>query len=254
MRVAVRRLRTAMAIFRRAAPDGTLDGLAADLKAVAGRLGVARDWDVFISETAAPVQSAFPRDRRIAALMTAAARRRAAGYADLRAYMDSQAWRQLSLRLALLPTLRPWATQSLPGDHDTILEASAESYATQALHRAFRRLRSAGDDLSALDTDALHAVRKQAKKLRYTTEFFAPLFAVKPVRRFVEKLVDLQQSLGALNDSAVAAELMQELGGGADRAFASGLVQGWIAATNAPARRRGRKAWEKLAEHEGFWA
>lgn len=254
MRVAVRRLRTALSIFRRAAPHDAADCLAAELKALAGKLGVARDWDVFLTETGADVQAAFPQDRRVAGLLAAAGKRRVAGYGELRAFVNSAAWRQLALRLALLPTLRPWTVRDAVADHPDMLDAPVEAYAAQALHRAFKGLLSAGDDLSTLDAVALHDVRKQAKKLRYATEFFAPLFPVKPVKRFVEKLVDLQQSLGGLNDAAVAAALTQELGGGADRAFAAGVVQGYVAAATAPAARRCGKAWRKLAEQDRFWA
>jgi CHAD domain-containing protein len=254
MRVAVRRLRIALSLFRRAAPEAVLDDIAAELKAVAARLGTARDWDVFLGETAAPVREAFENDSRVASLLAAAAKRRAAAYADLRAYLNSPAWRQLGLRLALLPTLRPWSPAGGFGDQPGMLTAPAEAYASQALHRAFKRLLGAGDDLSQLDAHALHDVRKQAKKLRYATEFFTPLFPVKPVRRFVEKLVDLQQCLGGLNDGAVAAQLTHELGGGASRAFAAGVVQGWVAAQTAPAARRSFKAWQKLAEQDRFWA
>jgi CHAD domain-containing protein len=200
------------------------------------------------------VQLAFPDDRRVASLIAAAVRRRTAAYADLRVYLQSPAWRQLTLLLALLPTLRPWAQRAESHEGPGMLGAPAEAYAAQALHRAFKRLLGAGDDLSALDAAALHETRKQAKKLRYSIEFFAPLFGVKPVRRFVEKLVDLQHALGALNDGAVAAALMQEISGGADRAFAIGAVQGYVAAVNAPVARSSAKAWRKLADQDKFWA
>jgi CHAD domain-containing protein len=254
MRVAVRRLRTALAIFRRAAPYDAAEGLALELKALARLLGVARDWDVFVTETAAPVQAAFAQDRRVAGLIAAATRRRVSAYAELRAYVNHAGWRQLALRLALLPTLRPWRLPANGTDHPDMLAAPIEAYAAQALHRAFKGLLGAGADLTELDATALHDVRKQAKKLRYATEFFAPLFPVKPVKRFVEKLVDLQQSLGGLNDGAVAASLTQELGSGADRAYAAGVVHGYTAATTAPAAKRCAKAWRKLAEQERFWA
>jgi CHAD domain-containing protein len=254
MRVAVRRLRTALAVFRRTAPEGALDSLEKELKSVAALLGGARDWDVFLGETGVAVHRAFAHDPRIAGLLGAAAKRRSAAYTELRAYLRGGEWRQLSLRLALLPTLRPWAASLADADYRSLIEAPTEAYAAQALHRLFRRLANAGEDLAALDPVALHGVRKQVKKLRYTTEFFAPLFPVKPVRRFVEKLVDLQQCLGGLNDGAVAAAMTQELGSGRDRAFAAGVVQGYVAAANAAAARRGGKAWRKLIALDKFWA
>src|SRR5262249_34873216 len=50
------------------------------------------------------------------------------------------------------------------------------------------------------------------KKLRYATEFFAPLFGeVKARKRFTAVLRELQDSLGRVNDIAVNRRLGQEL-------------------------------------------
>jgi CHAD domain-containing protein len=253
MRVAVRRLRSALAVFRRAAPGSAVADLAPALKDLASRLGAARDWDVFLDETGAAVQSAFPGDRRIAAMLAASARRREAAYATLATYLASEAWRRLALSLALVPTVRPWHSTANGVAPAEMLAAPAETYAAQALSRAFKRLLGAGDELSLLPVEALHSVRKQAKKLRYAIEFFAPLFPAKPVRRFVDRLTDLQEALGSLNDAAVAAELMAQLGGGADRAFAAGVVQGYVAASTRPAADAAFRCWRKLARHETFW-
>ena len=58
------------------------------------------------------------------------------------------------------------------------------------------------------DTDR-HRLRVEAKKLRYAADFFVPLFrrkkAGKPRRGFFKALLQLQDSLGILNDLAVAA-------------------------------------------------
>ncbi len=259
MRVAVRRLRSALSIFRRAAPESAIGGLTEDIKALAALLGEARDWDVFLGETGAAVQLAFPQDRRISGMIAAAARQRAAAYQKLGAYLASAEWHSLALSLALLPTTRPWATRQAEATRqadapDTdILTAPAASYAAQALQRAYKHMLAAGDDLSTLPAEALHDVRKRAKKFRYSIEFFTPLFPAKAVRQFVERLVDLQAALGTLNDGAVAAALMAQLAGGADRAFAAGAVQGYVAASQMPAAESAWKAWRKLAKHETFW-
>jgi CHAD domain-containing protein len=270
MRVAVRRLRSALAIFRRAtsAPGaGALfRALGQDLKTLAAELGAARDWDVFLDGAGADIASAFATDKRVAALLAAAARKRQAAYAKLAAHMASPAWRDLALRLALLPASQPWAPASdgLPerdefgelkplGDHASLLAAPAASYAAQALHRSRKRMAAAGEDLAALPAEALHDARKAAKQLRYACEFFAPLFPPKPARRFLARLEDVQETLGAVNDSHVAAALMGQLSPGPDGKFATGLVQGYVAATSAPAARQAGKAWTKLLGQAPFW-
>jgi hypothetical protein len=63
----------------------------------------------------------------------------------------------------------------------------------------------------------------------------------------------LQEALGQLNDSAVAAGLMASLGGGADRAFAGGVVQGFVAGRSGRLRRRIETAWDSFKGQRVFW-
>ncbi len=272
MRVGVRRLRAALALFRRVSTGPALPELEIALRDLAARLGQARDWDVFLDDTGADVRAAFADDTRINGLIAAAAKRRAAAYAALRDYLGSSAWRQLALRLALLPTAAPWVDSlsdpgSDPGSDSgsdpgserrdatqaELLAAPVEDHAARVLDRLHRRLLRQGAELETLPPDALHAVRKRAKKMRYGIEFFALLFPAKQVKRFLEKLEDLQEALGAVNDGHVAANLMGQLGGGADRAFAAGAVQGFVAARSSKTASRALKSWTRYAEQETFW-
>jgi CHAD domain-containing protein len=85
---------------------------------------------------------------------------------------------------------------------------------------------------------------------------FAPLFDRKETRRFLRRLTELQETLGALNDGAVATTLMTELAGarpGSDRAFAAGVVRGFVAARGGAARKEILAAWQKFRRLEPFW-
>jgi CHAD domain-containing protein len=252
LRVAVRRLRSALAIFRRATagPDAAqiFRDLGGALKALAAILGTARDWDVFLDGTGAAVAEAFAADKRITALMAAAGRKRQAAYGALHAHLASRAWRDLALHLALLPAARPWVPPSpLPEERDEYGELRTPD------PHASKRVTAAGEDFESLPPEAMHEARKQAKQLRYACEFFAPLFPAKPVKRFLERLEDVQEALGAVNDGHVAAALMAQLAAGPDGRFAAGVVQGFVAAVSAPAARRAGKAWAKLVRQSGFW-
>ncbi|HLY07887.1 MAG TPA: CHAD domain-containing protein [Planctomycetota bacterium] len=57
-------------------------------------------------------------------------------------------------------------------------------------------------DWSEAPEESLHDLRKAVKKLRYALEAFAPAYG-RPVSRQIERCRDLQESLGALQDSAV---------------------------------------------------
>ncbi len=251
MRVGVRRLRSGLAVFRRAAENEAgepvaLDRLAGALRDLARRLGVARDWDVFITETGAEVQTAFPAERRLDGLMAAAGRKRAAAYASLETYLASQDWTRLAMTLALLPT-------ELTCLNSTTASEPARDYTARALGRRLKHVLRPGRDISHLPAPDLHNIRKQAKQLRYATEFFAPLFADKAVRKYLPKLAELQEALGAVNDLDVAASLTRQLEGGADRAFAAGVVQGFGAARAARASARVQRVWEKFYRATPFW-
>ena len=257
MRVAVRRLRSGLAVFRRVAQPEQggplwLDELAAQLKTIAARLGAARDWDVFLAETGRDVGRAFAHDRRMAGLLAAAARRRAAAYAALTTTLAGKAWQLLELELALLPTAQPWNDHAT-GARAERLAAPVEDFAPRALRRQLKALLAPGPSVADLPAEELHAIRKRAKRLRYAIEVFAPLYPEKPVRKYLARLERLQAVLGTVNDTAVAGGLLAQLGGGADRAFAAGVVQGFAAAGHAGAAGQVQRAWGKLCSAHPFW-
>ena len=260
IRVALRRLRSAISLFRRAVGGPALDAANADLRALSRVLGPARDWDVFRDGTARDVQAAFPDERAIARLLTAAERRRLAAYAALRTYLDGPAFRLLGLRLALLLAARPWDQPAeTEAEADTAKRAEAQAtplaaFAAHMLHRRLARVLGAGDDFAALPTEAVHAVRIQGKRLRYAAEFFAPLFPRKETRRFLRRSSALQERLGHLNDGAAVAGLLAQLGdGGAERALAVGIVRGFVAAGMRAARAKSERSWRKFSRLEPFW-
>jgi CHAD domain-containing protein len=254
MRVALRRLRSALSIFRSAVRDDAawLDTLAKDLQTLAATLGVARDWDVFLGGLGAEAAQACGDDARLAQMLATAARRRDAAYATLRSTMDGPDWQRLGLALALLPIAKPWDDSTSPEQAER-LASPAESYAAGVLDRRLKQLLGVGESLDGVPAEQRHDIRKQAKRLRYTIEFFARLFPEKQVRRYLARLEDLQEDFGTFNDAAVAATLAASLGGGADRAFAAGVVQGFGAAAQLRADRHVARSWSRFYRATPFW-
>ncbi len=254
MRVATRRLRSALSICKGVAPCDAAIGPA--LRELATVLGAARDWDVFLGGTGAEIRDAFPDDRRVRTMLAAAARQRAAAYDRLRAYLASPAFRMLEIALGCTASLRPWDTldaalpegQNEPGplQQDTALFASA------VLNRRHRQVRRAGRGIRTLPIEALHALRKDCKRLRYAAEFFQALYSDKPGRRYVRALAALQEELGMLNDGAVAAGLMAHLGR-TERGYAAGLVGGFVAGHAGQLRTGIGAAWDRFRRVPEFW-
>jgi triphosphatase len=260
MRVALRRLRSAAALFDNAVDCPEVRAARADLKALANVLGPARDWDVFIGQTSGAVARQFSEDATLARLMTAAERRRGAGYAALRTHLDGPAFQALLLRLTCLAVLRPWQARPPAEPGDTAAEAQAQvlamplvGFAAEALERRLRHVLAAGPDLAALTAEERHAVRIRGKRLRYAAEFFSPLFSVRDAKKFIRRITNVQDQLGLLNDSAVAAGLLGELGT-AGRGYAAGLIIGHVAAGGPQALARVGHAWRKFRRAKPFWA
>jgi triphosphatase len=247
MRVAVRRLRSAIAMFRHALDCPDLAAAAADLKVLGARLAPTRDWDVFLSETAPLVSAAFPAEHRLARLLAAAARQRQACQAALHAYLEGDAWRRLGIELAWLAGARSW--HPVPPDGEPI--RSMGTFAAELLDKRLRKLLHAGEEIETLDAAELHALRLRAKRARYAAEVFGPLYPGKAARRFIERLGILQDRLGVMNDATTAAKLLAELG--PRHAFAAGLVRGFLGAGAATLRPKILRSWEKVRRTPAFW-
>ena len=255
MRVATRRLRSALSVSRQAAPslttpDAAAPSLASPLQACAARLGAARDWDVFLEDTAPRLTNTLSdtlhNDRRYPAMLRAATRRRTAAYADLRAYLAGPGFRTLATMLACAAALRPWEDERHPA-----LEQPTSLFAAQILARRLRRVHKAGRGLATLSLPALHELRKDCKRLRYAAEFFRPLLPSTHAKRFLARLADLQEELGLLNDTASISGLMAQLG--RPHTFAAGLVEGFSAAGARPARTRIARRWKAFRDAKPFW-
>jgi CHAD domain-containing protein len=253
MRVALRRLRSALSVFGRAVASPERDAAKAGLKLLSAHLGPARDWDVFCAGAGAAIAREFAADRAVEKLLAAAERKRAESYVALRVCLASAEFRRIGIALVELAATRIWEDPTNP-EQDARLRTPLQAFARHVLNRRLRTMLSDADDLADLPLDALHAVRLHGKRLRYAAEFFAPLHAGRDTRRFLRRLTALQERLGHLNDGAVAAALMAELAQpGVERAFAIGVVRGFVAAHDQGARALLERSFRKFRRQSAFW-
>ncbi len=260
MRIGTRRLRACLALATRVAPAGTLAPLVAETRWLAGVLGAARDLDVFATETlprfvacshaAPPARPVLARLRnRVTArrrLARAAAREAVAGPRFLQLVLGIGAW-------AAAPewSPAPGGDAAAGAKHRDRAAAPATTFARRVIARRHRRLvRLAGPGLAG-NAEERHALRIAAKKLRYATEFFVPLFPARHAAAYVGALSGLQDVLGRANDAATAMRLATELAGD-DDALAAG-VRGWAAAEATGMDVPLAAAWKRLAKAGRFW-
>jgi CHAD domain-containing protein len=250
MRVAVRRLRSAIKVFRRAVGSPSVETVDAGLKALAAKLAPTRDWDVFATETAAGVTAAFPTEPRLERLLAATERRRRACHDELRDFLASVDFRRLGIELACLAGA-PDRAVTVDDSEQEEPTVSIEEFGARMLRKRRKKLMQVDDHLVSLEPAALHKIRLRAKRLRYAAEIFAPLYPGKATHRFIRGLSRLQDRLGALNDGAVAATMLAELAG--NHAFATGLILGFVGAHSSDTRERIDKAWQKFHRLRPFW-
>jgi CHAD domain-containing protein len=163
------------------------------------------------------------------------------------------------------PTLSRFATRLLNKRRRALLrhieanpEPDAQANENQQLKPHAGRATSHGQVLHAgpPDAAALHAARISAKKLRYCAEFFGALYKPKQVRRFTRALAALQDSLGAVNDAAVARSLLGQLAAAYPGRFDAATlarIEGWLAGGTSARLESLPAAWQAWHDQDRFW-
>jgi inorganic triphosphatase YgiF len=209
MRVALRRLRAALATFRHVAADDRREAIETELTWISGELNDARNLDVLILETYRPYAEALadPSGRlSLEALGQALTAAQARAYDRAAAAVTSARYRRLVLHTAAWLEAGPWL--SAPTADAKARDRPVEVFAAKALQKRFKSMRRKARDLEGADAPGRHAFRIAAKKMRYTAELLADLYgdgkAAKRRDRFIAALKVLQDRLGVLNDLATA--------------------------------------------------
>ena len=256
MRVATRRMRAALRVFRHGLPNRRVASMERDLTWLASALGGVRDLDVHLKRFDEEVQT-FPesarealqayrlhlreeRDKRRDGLLRALDSRRYGAFLDrTRRFLRAGPPKRPSASAARGPVraeaLRPF-----------------EKRLMKVLHEG-REIRPDSPDT------ALHALRIRCKKLRYVCEFFADLYDPE-AGRLSCRVTELQDALGEHQDACVAQTMLEGFALGmpvrraADRRL--GLALGHLLAHHAQHAHEARQAfvdlWSRLDQKKVF--
>jgi len=199
-RVATRRLRAAIRVFREAYPKRETKSLRAALADLAGALGRVRDLDVRVEEL-----DRWAKERgegapeAVGPLRVALTSQRRAAAAVLVRKLDSRSHHRLLTALVQFVTERDETT----GLHEGSPERTTRDHAASSIWAAYELVRAYASIVRWADLQTLHGLRIEAKRLRYTLEFLGHVLG--PEKDLVlERLVALQDHLGALNDATLA--------------------------------------------------
>jgi triphosphatase len=255
MRVAVRRLRSALDVFSPPLPEAAVAPVAAGLKWLAGRLGPARDWDVFVRETLPPVVADFDTHGELQAFCARCEKLRRAAGGRARAAVRSLRYRRITLSTAAWLAAAGWL-DGLDPEKRSAVDAPLASFAKTVLDKRYRQVRRRGRRLGKLSAAQLHRLRIAVKKLRYGADFFAGLYEPAPVRRMAKRLARLQDILGAINDGATAADLVArgfERAPGRGAGEARGILLGWNRGRAGALKRDLGGAWRDFRAVGKYW-
>jgi inorganic triphosphatase YgiF len=208
VRVAARRLRSTLAAFRAVLDRAVTDPVRDELAWLGGELAEARDDEVALAHLRAVVAE----EPEELVLGPVAARLQQLQLREERAGLDRALSTLAGPRyLGLLDALHgltvdPPFTDEAAGRLEPVLQNAVRG-SVRRLRRHIRNARRASDDERR---EALHAVRKAAKRVRYATETAAPeLGGAKDVVRAAKRI---QKVLGEVQDTALTRELCRRSG------------------------------------------
>ena len=227
LRVAARRSRSVLTEGKTVVPREALTTATAGLGLLGACTGPARDLDVYLDEWDGYVASFA--EETVAALGPVKAlleTRRRAAYDDLAIALRSSDMKRF-VRDWGKWLRKPVTSRSLshaPDSHRDLAE-----FVVERIERAHLTLLENGrlitDDSPAIQ---VHALRRDAKRLRYLLECFGALLPAKATKQFVRRLKSLQDNLGAHQDADVHATQLAAL---AQHPDAQHLSETTVAAT-----------------------
>ena len=249
LRVALRRLEVALGAFGREFRQDWLEELRGRAKILLSRLSPARDLDVFTGKLLADPPKSGVRD----------------GLVQLRARAESArdtAWDGVVICIPspdfemFADDVAALAASQLPLTRNRRLPKTAQ----RILDRQVRRVKKRAKVAKSKEEGDVHRLRIALKKLRYTAEFFAPLYPRRKVTRYLKKLRGLQNHMGDLNDAAnvrsVVSNLLREKSkkdGEGNMRYDAGAMVGWYGAQVPGSIKQALKRYKKFKRVKPYW-
>ncbi len=238
LRVAMRRLRAALTLFKSDLPRRTAETLDRELQDLGHAVGSVRDLDVLGAAIGKRGRRIDVRlEPAVATLLRHVREQRTAAHAVLAARLDTPRTRRLTARLAALA--------KRGGGGEPAWKVAAQ-LARPLLRDVMRGGRGVG---SASSPRALHRLRIDAKRLRYALEALDGLGG-EATRALARRLAELQQLLGDQRDATTQrAWLLDEVPafvGDAEALVAIGAIAEALRRRGARLARGIGKAWRRV--------
>jgi CHAD domain-containing protein len=248
-RIALRRLRSSLATYRNLFDREAVAHLRTESSWLAGVLGTARDAEV-LRDHLAEALAKEPAELVLGAVGTRLddelSNAFQQGRADAQSALDEERYLDLLDEIDRFIASPP--VTDLAGHPARGVVPSLVRHDWQRLSRAIGRADSLPSG-NARD-EALHEIRKAAKRLRYAAESATPVLG-KPARRLTRSAKRLQTLLGDHHDTAVARDLLRRVGVEAhlagDNSFTYGRLHALYQARAQDLDQRWPKTWKAVA-------
>lgn len=251
MRVAMRRLRSALSLFKKILGPKSIKHLLTELNWLSGKLGKARDLDVFITQTLPSISGYLEQHQGMLTLERKALDAKAMAYNQVIETLSSQRYHRLLLILSAWVENERWHK-----NHKNFKNLQLNELAATTLNKLHSRLLSHSGHFLNMRPEERHAIRIAGKKLRYAAEFFASIYASKSSRTYIKLLTQLQDTLGRINDINVTGNLIKTLSGPQPRGSAKEIVhlyEEWNEHSTLQNIVETDKVWKKISTIEPFW-
>jgi inorganic triphosphatase YgiF len=259
MRVGVRRLRAAMAVFSDLLRCKQTEQIKRGLKWLSGKLGPVRDLDVFLKGPIELFENADSPTAGLPELKREMIYRRDIAAESAKIAIATARYRLLIFNILEWIEDGKWLKQSRSHGDRKIRPFAADLFQRRT-KKARKKARRAGE----VDAPARHKLRIAIKKLRYALYFFESLYSrngsAKALSRYKNYLRDLQDNLGALNDIAVHQKLAIKFAAGVSGpkpelvSFAAGMIAGCERSEIQPILAEVTRTARKLRRAKKFWS
>ncbi len=214
MRVAVRRLRAAVQLFRPYLPKKQVARLRKDLRRLGRALGPARDYDVMLANLDA-YRAAAPAtaEDALAPLVRRWRKQRKRARKAMIEYLESKRYRRLKRRMGeYLEAPRPpeVAADTADGRAAVPQDPLISAVVPALIANRYDRLLAYGPSLHSASIETLHALRIDCKRLRYALEFLREVLPAQAAEA-IEDVTQAQDHLGEINDAYVAGGVLRQL-------------------------------------------
>ena len=242
-RTAIRRLRSLLATFKPMLPPGPCKELTDRLKTLAQHYGPLRELDVFIDALKEPRRPDNPRRAGFETLARAArlARR------EEQAKNGRLAQDIVTLDRALASA--DWLRAPM-SDAADLWDERLSAFAPKLLDKQRKQMLKRAKKLDLSDPESFHKFRINTKKHRYLIEFIDFLYKHKKEKRYLDRLVAIQDILGELHDADTASNLLARLPVNDET---RSLAMSWLAERMAESRLRFVPCAESFRDGKPFW-